>query len=150
MREQTRLCRPVHRCPILARPLSLFAVVAFAIFLAPGAVGADRASGEMELVCTPPIGLDIHLDGIDTGNVVLHLFASPPKSIKTHQRLDVRGKWCNSSDVCQDVRATIEFEHFRLKKEASGSYEIQISDTRKAQGSFKVSRRPQKEPFLCE
>jgi hypothetical protein len=55
-----------------------------------------------------------------------------------------------STEHCQKVNAFIEFDRFNVKKAASGTYEIELSDARKAEGSFRVVRRPQKEPFLCE
>jgi len=105
----------------------------------------------MELVCVPPIGLDLHLAGFSKQEtLLLHLWAAPIKSLKKNQPLPATASWCSSVDKCEAGKGTVEFKYLNLARKASGSYSVAFGDHHKEEGRFTVSRRPQPTPFLCE
>lgn len=78
---------------------------------------ADSVIGSMELVCVPPVGLDIHLaDPSDKGTLLLHLFATPAKSLKTRTALSATATRCSIENKCEDARGIVQFSHLNLEK----------------------------------
>jgi len=61
-------------------------LIAVVLFLATIPASAVTAGGSMEVVCIPTVGLDIHLAGLpNKGALVLHLWGTPVKTLKTKQ-----------------------------------------------------------------
>jgi hypothetical protein len=106
--------------------------------------------GSMELVCIPPIFLDIRLPHSKNGALVLHVRAFPPQTLEKQEPLAATAISCESPDKCESGTGSVTFNHLKLRKNASGTYILQFGDGRKEEGSFAVVRRPQENPFLCE
>jgi hypothetical protein len=106
--------------------------------------------GSMELVCVPPIVLDITLPHSKNGTLVLHLWASPAKTLEKQKPLATTAISCTTPDKCETGTGTVTFNHVRLRKNASGTFSLQFGDGHREEGSFAVVRRQQNNPFLCE
>jgi hypothetical protein len=106
--------------------------------------------GSMELACVPPVFLNIKLPGSKNGTLVLHLWASAPKTLEKQEPLAATAISCETPDKCETGTGTVTFNHLRLRKNASGTFSLQFGDGHKEEGSFAVVRRHQEEPFLCE
>jgi hypothetical protein len=132
-----------------------YCLVAF-LGIGIGQAAAHAAStpenGSMELVCVPPIDLDLHLAGFSKQErLLLHLWAAPIKSLKKNQPLPVTATWCSSVDKCEAGKGTVEFKYLNLATKASGSYSIAFTgEHQHKEGAFTVVRRKQNMPFLCE
>ena len=127
--------------------LLLFSVLCFEAIASTGAV----ACGTMELVCIPPIGLDMHLMGFPKHETLtIHLWATPVKVLEKNKPLPVTATWCTAPEKCENGDGTVEFEHLNLAKKASGNYNLRFSNTREEKGTFTVQSRQQSKPFVCE
>ena len=126
-------------------------LVAAVLFLPSALARPVEATGSMQLVCVPPIGLDIHLEGLPSrSTAVLHLWATPTGDLRAKKPLEVMASWCEVDSNCQNGKGTVLFKRFSLERNASGTYNIKLDDGRLEEGSFSVAKRPQKKPFLCE
>ena len=135
----------------MALTFAAYWLVAVVMLQAEVLAGPAEAAGSMELVCVPPIGLDIHLDGLpNKSTAVLHLWATPTRDLRTKKPLEVTASWCDLGNKCQDGKGTVLLKRIKLERKASGTYNIKMEDGRLEKGSFNVARRPQKKPFLCE
>lgn len=149
MLERIRFFGLHVRGTVMTRSLCLLA--ATAVYLTPILAKAGSVAGSMELVCIPPVGLDIHLTDLpNSGTLLLRLWATPINALEKHKSLPVTATWCTAPDKCETAKGTAEFKHLNLEKNASGSYRVQFSDGHKEEGSFTVVRRQQHRPFLCE
>jgi len=106
--------------------------------------------GSMELECVPPVVLNIKLPGSKNGTLVLHLWASPPKTLEKHKPLDATAISCETSEKCETGTGIVTLNHLKLRKNASGTFSLKFGDGHKEEGSFAVVRRHQEQPFLCE
>jgi hypothetical protein len=105
----------------------------------------------MELVCIPPIGLDIHLEGFTHGETaLLHVWATPIKTLKKNRSIPVTASWCDAANRCVTAKGNIQLKNFKLEKKASGVFDIELDDGHTEKGAFIVVRRQQQKPFLCE
>ncbi len=129
----------------------LYACLVTMAMMMPRPATALDASGSMEFVCIPPLGLDIHLEGYKHGETLLmHLWASPTSTLRTKKPLSATAIWCTAPDKCEPGKATVAFKHLNLEKRASGTYELQFPDGRRDHGAFSVVKRKQPKPFLCQ
>lgn len=131
---------------------AFYFLIAYIIFwFSPRAIGANIVRGSMELACTPPVTLDIHLSGFrNQETATFHLFASPIKSLKRHKELHTSATWCISSGKCETADGIIIFKYLKLSSRASGTYSLVFNDGHKAEGQFDVLRNKQKSAFICE
>jgi hypothetical protein len=136
-----------HDARTVLRSLCVFvgvAVFAPTVLAAPGV-----ASGSMELVCIPPVGMDMHLGGLpNNGTLLLHLWAI--FLVEKNKPLYATATWCAAPDKCESAKGTVVFKRLKLEKKASGTYSIEFSDRHKEEGAFSVTRRQQEKPFICE
>jgi hypothetical protein len=149
VQEQTRFYIP--RIVQTIAVLTLFWVTPLCLLLERAIAIPPAATGTMELVCLPPVGLDIHLDTYpDKATLLLHIWATPIRVLSTKGPTRVTGTWCGAERKCYGIKGSIHFQHLNLEKKASGTYNIELEDGQVQQGSFVAVRRPQKRPFLCE
>jgi hypothetical protein len=149
VQEQTRFY--ITRIMQTIAVLTLFCATTLCLLLERAIAASPAATGTMELVCLPPVGLDIHLDILpDKATLLLHIWATPVRALSTKRPTAVTGTWCDAEHKCRDIKGSIYFRHLNLEQRASGTYDIELEAGQVQQGSFVVVRRPQKKPFLCE
>ncbi|SRR5260370_21875129 len=115
------------------------------------AAASEPTEGTMANTCLPSAGIRFDLAGSNP----LHLLYAYGTGyvLKPHTQIPVEVLTCTAAGRCsyteQDVKATIVFDAIH-KREATGDYTIFQPDGSKQQGSFKVVRKKQPKPFLCE
>jgi hypothetical protein len=114
--------------------------------------GQVPLNSSMELTCTPPLGLALHLQTGKIGEtLVVHIMMAEMsmRGVKNTPH-PAKGQWCSAENHCESVQTTVRFKKFDVKRRGSGTYEVEFGDGHKRQGSFSAVRSPQPEPFLCE
>jgi hypothetical protein len=126
------------------RVLIVFAVIVLST------LSVQARHGSMELICIPPLGVDIRLPATSLErSLVLHLWASPTSALQKNKTLAVTATRCVTPEKCETGKGTIRFDQFALERKASGTYNLQFGDERE-EGAFAVKRQRQENPLLCE
>jgi hypothetical protein len=135
--------------PERTRRLGRLGQLLFCIVISAGPLVAEATHGSMELVCVPPIGLDIKLDS-NHAALVFHLWASPLSVLKRNEPLRATASRCSSPSKCDTGDGTVTFRHLNLAKKATGTYDLKFSGSDVERGAFSVLRKEQKKPFMCQ